>query len=60
MAHYTFFNDTCTSTLGNTLRDIAKGKVKEAAKEIYELGKVVGPLIAKTAAYAYFKGLIGM
>jgi hypothetical protein len=29
--------------------------LNEAAKNIYESGKLVGPLIAQTAAYAYFK-----
>ena len=32
--------------VGGAFEDIAKGKVKEAAKDIYELGKLVGPLIA--------------
>ena len=46
--------------VGEALEDIAKGELKKAAKDIYELGKLVGPLIAQTTAYAYFKGMIGI
>jgi len=31
--------------------------VKEVAKEIIELGRDLGPIIAKTAAYAFFKSM---
>lgn len=34
--------------------------VREKGQDIYELGKLVGPLIAQTAAYGYFKGTIGL
>jgi uncharacterized protein YjbI with pentapeptide repeats len=44
--------------IGKVLEDIAKGQVKEAAKRIIELGKDLGPIIAKTAAYAFFKSLM--
>jgi len=44
--------------IGKVLEDIAKGQVKEAAKQIIELGKDLGPLIAKTAAYAFFRSLM--
>jgi uncharacterized protein YjbI with pentapeptide repeats len=44
--------------IGKVLEDIAKGQVKEAAKRIIELGKDLGPIIAKTAAYAFFKSMM--
>ena len=31
--------------------------MKEVAKEIIELGRDLGPIIAKTAAYAFFKNM---
>lgn len=34
--------------------------LKEAAKDTYESGKLAGPVIAQTAAYRYFKGLVGL
>ncbi|MHC4203614.1 MAG: pentapeptide repeat-containing protein [Planctomycetota bacterium] len=43
--------------VGEAIKDIAKGQVKEAAKEIIKLGKDLGPIIAKTAAYAFFKNI---
>ncbi len=45
--------------ISEAIKDIAKGQVKEAAKQIIELGKDLGPLVAKTAAYAFFKSMIG-
>jgi uncharacterized protein YjbI with pentapeptide repeats len=45
--------------IGGVIEDIAKGQVKEAAKEIIKLGKDLGPIIAKTAAYAFFKSMLG-
>jgi len=44
--------------IGKVLEDIAKGQVKEAAKQIIELGKDLGPIIAKTAAYAFFRSMM--
>jgi hypothetical protein len=46
---------TALDIIGGVIKDIAKGQVKEAAKEIIELGRDLGPIIAKTAAYAFFK-----
>jgi hypothetical protein len=46
---------TALDIIGEAIKDIAKGQVKEAAKQIIELGKDLGPIIAKTAAYAFFK-----
>ena len=45
--------------IGDAIKDIAKGQVKEAAKQIVELGKDLGPIVAKTAAYAFFKSMLG-
>jgi hypothetical protein len=42
------------------MKDIAKGQAKEAAKQVYELGKELGPVIANTAAYAFFKSCLGL
>ena len=39
--------------------DVAKGLVTKAAKTIFELGKELGPVIVKTAAYAAFKSMLG-
>ena len=43
--------------IGGAIKDIAKGQVKEAAKQIIELGKDLGPIIVKTAAYAFFRSV---
>ena len=43
--------------IGGAIKDIAKGQVKEAAKQIIELGKDLGSIIAKTAAYAFFSNM---
>jgi len=48
---------TALDIVGDAIKDIAKGQVKEAAKEIIELGRDLGPIIAKTAAYAFFKSM---
>jgi len=48
---------TALDIIGESIKDIAKGQVKEAAKQIIELGKDLGPIIAKTAAYAFFKSI---
>jgi len=44
--------------VGEAAKDIAKGQVTKAAKEIVELCKALGPLIAKSGAYAFFKSMI--
>jgi hypothetical protein len=48
---------TAFDIVGEAIKDIAKGQVKEAAKQIIELGKDLGPIIAKTAAYGFFKSI---
>jgi len=48
---------TALDIIGGAIKDIAKGQVKEAAKEIIELGRDLGPIIAKTAAYAFFSNM---
>jgi len=48
---------TALDIVGGAIKDIAKGQVKKAAKQIIELGKDLGPIIAKTAAYTFFKGI---
>jgi len=50
---------TALDIIGEAIKDIAKGQIKEAAKQIVELGKDLGPIIAKTAAYAFFKSIGG-
>lgn len=45
--------------IGSALKDVAKGQVEEAAKQIYELGKELGPVVAQTAAYAFFRSHLG-
>jgi hypothetical protein len=50
---------TALNILGDALKDFAKGQVKEAAKQIVELGKDLGPAIIKTAAYTFFQGCLG-
>lgn len=49
---------TALNILGDALKDFAKGQVKEAAKQIVELGKDLGPAIVKTAAYAFFQNCL--
>lgn len=46
--------------VGNVIKDIAKGQVKEAAKQIIKLGKDLGPLFVKMApiAYEFFKNIV--
>ncbi len=46
---------TALEIIGEAIKDIAKGQIKESAKEIIRLGKDLGPIIANTAAYAFFK-----
>jgi len=49
---------TALDIIGEAIKDIAKGQVKEAAKQIIELGKDLGPIIIKTAAYGFFKSTL--
>jgi len=48
---------TALNIIGEAIKDVAKGQVKEAAKQIIDLGKDLGPIVAKTAAYAFFKSM---
>jgi len=48
---------TALDIIYGALRDLAKGQVKEAAKEIIELGKDLGPIFAAKAAYTFFKSI---
>jgi uncharacterized protein YjbI with pentapeptide repeats len=49
---------TALDIIGEAIKDIAKGQVKEAAEQIIELGKDLGPILAKTTAYAFFKNMV--
>jgi len=49
---------TALDIIGSALKDVAKGQVTEAAKQIYELGKDLGPVIVNTAAYAFLKSYL--
>ena len=49
---------TALDIVGSALKDVAKGQVKEAAKQICELGKDLGPVTLDTAAYAFFKNMM--
>ena len=44
---------TALDIIGGAIKDIAEGQVKEAAKQIVELGKDLGPLFVRTAPMAY-------
>jgi len=50
---------TALEIVGEAIKDIAKGQVKEAVKEIVKLGKDLGLLLVRTApgAYAFFKNI---
>lgn len=48
---------TALDIVGEAIKDIAKGQVKEAAKDIIKLGKDLGPIIARTAAYTFFSNV---
>ena len=50
---------TALEIVGNAIKDIAKGQVKEAGKQIIELGKDLGPLLIRMApaAYGFFKNI---
>ena len=50
---------TALDIVGEALKDVAKGQVKGAAQKIVELGKDIVPFIVDTAAYGFFKGLLG-
>jgi hypothetical protein len=51
--------NTALDIFGNVIKDVAKGQVKEAAKQIIELGKDLGPLFVRMApaAYEFFKNI---
>ncbi|MFA5252095.1 MAG: pentapeptide repeat-containing protein [Phycisphaerae bacterium] len=51
---------TALDIIGGVMKEIAKGQVKEAAKQIIELGKDLGPLFLKMApaAYMFFKSML--
>jgi hypothetical protein len=51
---------TALDLIGSALKDVAKGQVKEAAKQICKLGKDLGPVIVNTAAYGFFKSCLGL
>jgi uncharacterized protein YjbI with pentapeptide repeats len=51
---------TALDIIGGALKDVARGQVKEAAKQICELGKDLGPLIVNTAAYGFLKSCTGL
>jgi len=51
---------TALDIIESTLKDVAKGQVREAAKQIYELGKDLGPVIVNTAAYGFFRNWLGL
>lgn len=51
---------TALDLIGSALKDVAKGQVKEAAKQICELGKDLGPVIVNTVAYGFFKSYLGL
>jgi hypothetical protein len=50
---------TALDLIGDAIKDIAKGQIKEAAKQIFELSKDIGPLIINTTAYTFFKSILG-
>lgn len=50
---------TALDIVGEATKDIAKGQIKKAAREIVKLGAELGPVITKTGAIAFFKGIIG-
>jgi len=39
--------------VGDAIKDITKGQVKEAANQIIELGRDLGPLLVRMAPVAY-------
>ena len=46
--------DTALDIVGGALKDIAKGRVKDAAKAIVDLGVELGPAVLNTSAYSFF------
>ncbi len=46
---------TALDIIGGAMKDLAKGQVKEAAKQICDLAKDLGPLLTQTVAYGFFK-----
>lgn len=51
--------NTALDIVGEAIKEIAKGQVKNAAKEIIKLGKDLGPLLVRTApaAYEFFRSI---
>jgi uncharacterized protein YjbI with pentapeptide repeats len=51
---------TALDIIGGAIKDIAKGQIKEAAKQIIELGEDLEPLFVRIAplAYEFFKSII--
>ena len=51
---------TALDIIGGAIKDIAKGKVREAAEQIIEIGKDLGPLFVRMvpAAYEFFKNMV--
>ncbi|UCG57560.1 MAG: hypothetical protein JSU70_22180 [Phycisphaerales bacterium] len=45
--------------IGGAIEAFANGQLKEAAKQILELGKDLGPVMMNTGAYAFFKNWLG-
>jgi len=48
---------TALDIIGGAIKDIAKGQIKTAVKQIIELGKDLGPIVVKTASYAFFSSI---
>lgn len=46
-------------TVSGAFKDMAKGKVKEAAEAVVRLGLEAAPHIVNTGAYLFFKNLVG-
>ena len=44
---------TALDIIGEAIKDMAKGQVKKAVKEVVELGKDLGPLFVRMAPAAY-------
>jgi hypothetical protein len=41
-----------------TLEDTARGQVKEAGKQIVQLGKHLGPVILNTTTHSFFSSVL--
>jgi uncharacterized protein YjbI with pentapeptide repeats len=49
---------TALDIIGGLLKKAAEGQMKEAAKQLYELGKEFGPVVLSSAAYAALKSMM--